>query len=320
MKARTSGAFAMGTHRAQLTPLLVGSSWVMRAVRARLDRLAQLPWPVRIEGPTGSGKGVAARLLHLQSPRREAPFVALPVTMLSEGLELGQLVGHARGAYTGAVVDRAGDVEAAHRGTLFLDEIGVATSRVQLVLLQLLEGEGIRRLGEQHVRLVDVRIVVATNVALARAVLDGTFRSDLYHRLGKLVLRMPALAQHPTDIPEIARHLLRCKSQDVEWPIPPLGPAELAVLLAYPWPGNVRELDSVLSHYAAFGELPDAVVRARRSRDWRDRIDAALCRNGGNKTWAARELGISRKTLHEELRARRLDGDVQSCNVTAPTL
>ncbi len=145
--------------------LLVGSSPVMRRVRDDLARLADLPWAVRIEGPTGSGKGVAARVLHAASGRREGPFVACHVNAVAEGLEVTELVGHTRGAFTGAVQDRIGAFEAAHGGTLFLDELGAASPRVQAALLQLVDEGTVRRLGERRVRPVSTRLVFATTRA-----------------------------------------------------------------------------------------------------------------------------------------------------------
>ncbi len=277
----------------------------MRRVRSQLARLAQVPWPVRLEGPTGSGKGVAARLLHRWSGRGVRPFVALNLNVLSDGLEIAELVGHVRGAYTGAVSDQVGAFEAAHGGTLFLDELAAASPRVQRALLQLIEEGTLRRLGEQRTRRVDVRLLFATNTDLEHAVVAGEFRRDLYYRLGTLVVQMPPLAAHAEDIPELVRHILDHKGRELGTPIPDPSAADLATLIHYSWPGNVRQLDRVLEHYATFGRLPAELGCAPRTADWRAQVDAALARTGGNKSRAARQLGISRKTLHEELKRRQ---------------
>ena len=283
---------------------LIGSSNVMRGVRELLGRLAPLPWPVRIEGPTGTGKTVAARLLHNLSSRASGPFVTCPLNMVAESLAQAELVGYVKGAFTGAVTDYAGAFESAHGGTLFLDEIGTAIAVVQLALLNLLETGEVRRMGEQRSRLVDVRVVFATNAKLEDEVRAGRFRRDLFYRLGDLTIEMPALKDHPEDIPEIAEHIVAKYAGEHRVAARPLGGRELSALQAYEWPGNVRELQSALKHFVALGELPGALQGASRDGHWRTRIDETLAPCNGVKAATARELGVSRKTLHEELRRR----------------
>jgi two-component system response regulator HydG len=284
---------------------LVGSSGVMGAVRRALERLARLPWPVRLEGPSGTGKRVAAHLLHRLSSRRDGPFVPLYLNVLAEGLEISALVGHVRGAFTGATQGFAGAFEAAHGGTLFLDELAAAPPKVQATLLQLVEEGAVRRLGDQRERPLDVRLVFATNVDLRAAVDAGTFRPDLYHRLGSLVVRLPALREHREDIPELVDHFYTEMQRDLAEPLDPLPPAVVDRLQAYDWPGNVRELQHVLQHYVAFGDLPPHLVApGARALDWREHVDAALAAHGGNKSAAARALKVTRQTLYDELNAR----------------
>jgi DNA-binding NtrC family response regulator len=281
---------------------LLGASAVMRDVRAQLVSLAVLPWHVRIEGPTGSGKGLAARVLHGMSARAGAPFVCCHINALADGLEVAELVGHARGAFTGAVGDRPGVFEAAHGGTLFVDEVATASPRTQLALLQLVDEGAVQRLGERRLRRVDVRAVFATNADLWQAVRAGTFREDLYHRLGVLVVRMPALRDHREDIPELAYAILTRKARDVRMESPVLERRDLERLMAFDWPGNVRQLEHVLEHFLAFGRIPDVVRRVGRvPSDWQAQISEAVRRHEGNKAAAARELGISRKTLYRRL-------------------
>jgi DNA-binding NtrC family response regulator len=281
---------------------LLGASGVMRDVRAQLASLAALPWHVRIEGPTGSGKGLAARVLHQMSARAGGPFVCCHINALADGLEVAELVGHARGAFTGAVGDRPGVFEAAHGGTLFVDEVATASPRTQLALLQLVDEGAVQRLGERRLRRVDVRAVFATNADLSQAVRAGTFREDLYHRLGVLVVRMPALRDHRDDIPELAYTILAQKARDVHVENPVLERRDLERLMAFDWPGNVRQLEHVLEHFLALGRIPDVVRRVGRvPSDWQTRLDEAVRRHQGNKAAAARELGISRKTLYRGL-------------------
>jgi DNA-binding NtrC family response regulator len=277
----------------------------MRAVRERLRALAQVPWPVRIEGPTGSGKGLAARVLHRASPRAAGPFVAQSLTLLSPGLELARLVGWVRGAFTGSAGESPGAFESAHGGTLFLDEIACAGTEVQAALLQLLEDGEVRRLGEPRSRRLDVRLVFATNTNLERAVTRGHFREDLYHRLGSLVVQMPALKDHPEDIPEIAAAMLARRAAEAGMEPPRLTPHDLARLLAFDWPGNVRELENALLHLLAVGALPDSL--AVPPAGWRARLEESLLRHGGNKAAVARQLGISRKSLYKALASRATD-------------
>jgi DNA-binding NtrC family response regulator len=284
--------------------LLLGNSKLMERVRGQIAMLARLPWHVRIEGPSGSGKNLAARMLHVLSARARGPFVICSLAMVPDGIELTELVGHRRGAYTGAVEDRAGAFERAHSGTLFLNEIGTASSRTQQALLQLVDEGAFQRLGEERVRSVDVRIVFATNEDLETRIADGSFREDLYHRLGMLVLRMPALSEHVEDIPELTSHLLSEKSRQAGISVSPLTAADMQRLMAYAWPGNVRQLDRAMEHYIAFGSLPDTIDRRPRRSDWREQIDEVLGRCAGNKTAAARALGVSRKLLYEELKRR----------------
>jgi DNA-binding NtrC family response regulator len=280
-------------------PALLGSSARMQAVRERLRTLAVVPWPVRIEGPTGSGKGLAARFLHAASRRAGGLFVSQSLTLLPPGLELARLVGWARGAFTGAAAESPGAFESAHGGTLFLDELACAGPEVQAALLQLLEDGEVRRLGEPRPRRLDVRLVFATNTNLEDAVGSGQFREDLYHRLGSLVVRMPALREHADDIPEIAAAILARRAAEAGLEPPRLSAHDLAGLLALDWPGNVRELENALLHLLAVGALPESL--AAPPEGWRAWLEESLLRHGGNKTAVARQLGISRRTVYRAL-------------------
>jgi two-component system response regulator PilR (NtrC family) len=285
---------------------LLGSSAVMDGVRSRIAMLSALPWHVRIEGPSGSGKGVAARLLHRLSPRHAGPFIECDVNAMAEGLEVADLRGHTRGAFTGAMTDRAGLLEAAHGGTLFIDEIATASMRTQLALLQLVEQRTVQRIGECRTRQVDVRIVFATNANLSELVTAGRFRDDLLYRMGWLVVQMPALSEHREDIPELAAMILNRLAREAERDCPRLTRSVLDRLIAFDWPGNVRQLEGALQEYVAFGKLPDLVCRPGRDpQEWQAELDAVLERNDGSVSGAARELRTSRKAVYKALRRRR---------------
>lgn len=294
----------MGIHPSPSDTVLLGSSPAMRGVREQLGALAGLRWHVRIEGPTGSGKGLAARVLHDLSPRKNGAFVLCHVNALADGLEVAELVGHTRGAFTGAVADTPGLFETAHRGTLFVDEVSTASSRTQLALLQLVDDGTFVRLGERRTRRVDVRAIFATNGDLEQAVLDKTFREDLFHRLGSLVVRMPALRDHPADIPELAVSILARKAQEAGVERPQLRAQDFDRLVHFDWPGNVRQLGHVLEHLIAFGHLPDLAPRLTKltPEEWKAHFEEVIRRYADNKAAAARALGISRKALYRRLK------------------
>ncbi len=281
-------------------PVLLGSSQAIVHVRRQLAQLARVPYPVVFQGRTGTGKTLAARVLHALSPRRDRPFVECRVSNLAHELAIDTLRGHRRGAFTGAVADRRGVFELAHGGTLFLDELGTATPDVQLALIDLVERGVVSRLGDERPLPVDVRLIFATNEVLAAAVAEGRFREDLYWRLGQHHVRMPTLVERLGDIPELADELLAREAARVDFDVAPLDASHLAALSAHDWPGNVRELEGVLQHYVTFGTLPAHVAAAQ----WRDRRDDALREFEGNLSKTAKFLGVSRPTLRKELRRR----------------
>jgi DNA-binding NtrC family response regulator len=272
----------------------------MADVRRQITQLARVPYPVLFEGGTGTGKTLAARVLHALSTRRDQPFVECRVSNLAHELAVDALRGHRRGAFTGAVGDRRGVFELAHGGTLFLDEVGTATPDVQLALLDLVERRIVTRLGDERAFPVDVRLIFATNEVLATAVGEGRFREDLFWRLGQHRIQMPPLAGRRGDIPELVDAILTKEVGRVDFDVPPLSAEHLATLVAHDWPGNVRELEGVLQHYVTFGTLPAHVAAAR----WQDRLDAVLEQFAGNRSRAAEFLGISRPTLRRELQRR----------------
>ena len=284
---------------------LLGSSPAMQAVLAQIAQLAAMPWRVRIEGASGTGKRCAAQMLHALSTRARKPFVRCNLNMIADGREHAELVGWVRGAFTGAIGDHAGDFEAAHEGILFLDEVAVATPKVQLALLQLVDEGIVRRIGDHRARRVDVRVICATNVTLEDEVTAGRFREDLYFRMGTHVVRMPALIEHREDIPEIVEETLAHKQREAGMAARSLSTEELERLRTYDWPGNVRELENVMEHFVTWGSLPEGLLSNPARGTWRRHVDDTLTRYQGNKAAAARALGVSRQTLYQELERRQ---------------
>ena len=299
-------------------PDLIGDSEPMRGLRSALVRAARSPFPVLIEGESGSGKELVARAIHRASARQDRRFSALNCAALSDELAETELFGHARGAYTGAVAERAGLFEEASGGTLFLDEVSELSSAIQAKLLRVLQEHEVRRLGEAHVRRIDTRIVAATNRPLAGEVEAGRFRRDLRYRLDVVRLSIPPLRARLEDVPALVRHVWaglceKTGSRAV------LSPAALAALGRYDWPGNVRELQNVLASLLVASpprgvvpatHLPAHVLRstaltacgslavARREFEARF-VRAALARTEGRTCAAARDLGVSRQGLRK---------------------
>ena len=239
---------------------------------------------VLLRGENGTGKGVFARLLHAGSARRERPFVVVNCPTLSAELLASELFGHARGAFTDAVRDQPGRVEAADGGTLFLDEIGELSPALQAKLLRFLQDKQFERIGEQTTRTADVRIIAATNRDLEADVREGRFREDLLYRLNVVEIRLPPLRERPEDIVRLAERFLAFFARAARRPVPQLSPAAVEVLRAYPWPGNVRELRNAIERalilWPARGHRAGGVPGAhRRAAVERARSSAATARS-----------------------------------------
>jgi len=309
-------------------PDLVGQSEAMCRLRDAVVRAARSPFPVLIEGESGSGKELVARAIHRTSPRRDRRFSALNCAALSDELAEAELFGHARGAFTGAVTERAGLFEESTSGTLFLDEVSELSLRVQAKLLRVLQEHEVRRLGESHVRPIDTRIVAATNKPLADEAQAGRFRRDLRYRLDVVRLCIPPLRERLEDLPALVRHiwsglLEKTGSRAV------LSPGTLAALGRYDWPGNVRELQNVLAslivsspprgpvspmqlpaHVGRCAVLTDTRSLAAARREFELRyVKAALARADGRPAAAARDLGVSRQGLAKVLTRLGLRAD-----------
>ncbi len=296
---------------------LVGRSPAMTALRTSIARVASTAFPVLIEGESGAGKELVARAVHRLSARRDRRFAAINCAALTDELFDAEVFGHTRGAFTGAVGGRVGLFEDAHQGTLFLDEVAELSARAQAKLLRVLQDGEVRRVGDNHGRAVDVRIVAATNRPLAAAAAAGQFREDLVFRLAVVRLAVPPLRERIEDIPALA---LTCWAAAVRhrdtraW----LGPDALAALCRHAWPGNVRELQNVIAglvvaaplrgrvtarHVAEVlrvsepGAAPIEPLDTARRRAERTAVCAALARHGGCRTQAARDLGVTRQGL-----------------------
>lgn len=311
--------------------VLVGRSLAMQKVRQDIARFAPLKFPVLIQGETGSGKELVARMLHEQSGRARGPFVAINAAAIPAELVESELFGHERGAFTGAVGRRRGVFEEASGGTLFLDELGELPLAQQAKLLRVLETREVRRIGSEGSVKVDVRIVCATHRDLAARVAEGHFRLDLLYRLDVLRIHLPPLRDRPEDLPDLARHLMARISAEMGQ-AKTLDDAAIAALLRHPWPGNVRELYATLSRAAAqaegervgiehlvFGSVPASARETseplprqsgictlppppRLPRDLDGEALRALVQEyGGNLSRVARATGLARSTIRDRL-------------------
>jgi len=297
---------------------LVGDSEVMRQLRRRIARVAATDATVLISGESGTGKELVARALHARSGRASGPFVAVNCAAVAGELFEAELFGHEAGAFTGATAARPGRFRQAEGGTLFLDEIGELPERLQPKLLRALQEGVVEPVGGGEGVAVDVRVVAATNRDLQAEVDAGRFRTDLFYRLDVVRLVTPPLREHAEDIPELAEHLLRRAAEETGLPPLPLEPAALDRLQTAAWPGNVRQLANVLTRALiaaderiAEGHLELAPGRSADDAD-PDRfltlaeiearhVAAALARTDGNRTHAARLLGVSRPTVLKKI-------------------
>lgn len=305
---------------------LVGRSPAMIELYNEIARVSPSRSTVLIVGESGTGKELVARAIHKHSPRATRPFIAVNCGALTETLLEAELFGHVRGSFTGAVADRRGLWEEAEGGTLFLDEVGETSPAMQVKLLRALQEGEIRRVGASRSQHVDARVLAATNRDLESDVRAGTFREDLFYRLGVVILRVPPLSERRVDIPLLAERFLRAAAAGGARPMS-FSEQALAQLTAYSWPGNVRELESAVEYAAirargaeiATEDLPAKLQSngaRRRSHDPASALAAlysdlisldelerryliyVLEKTGGNRTRAAEILGIDRRTFY----------------------
>ncbi|MDF1701665.1 MAG: sigma-54 dependent transcriptional regulator [Planctomycetota bacterium] len=325
--AGSSAAKRAEMSRGEVPEGFIGSAPSILAIFRTVSKVAPTNATVLILGESGTGKELVAEALHHASRRADGPFVKVNCAALPESLLESELFGHMRGAFTGAVKDRPGRFEAAHGGTIFLDEVGEVPAHTQVKLLRVLQAREIERVGDNLPRAVDVRMIAATNADLEEAVRKGVFRDDFYFRLKVITIRMPALRERRSDIPALAEHFRVMYTTRHERDVRGFDPQALTMLREYDWPGNVRELENTIEAAVVLAEgdlitedvlpeelggghsvedLPDGdviAIRAGTSLPDAERaiIVDTLQRCGGNKTAAARILGIGLRTLYRKL-------------------
>jgi DNA-binding NtrC family response regulator len=310
---------------------LVGRSRVMRELFQLLETVAATSSTVLITGETGTGKELAARAIHHNSPRRTNRFVALNCSAIPETLLEAELFGHVRGAFTGAVGARQGRLEQAHKGTLFLDEVATMSPALQAKLLRVLQEREFERVGDSHTVKIDVRVIAATHSDLSKMVADGQFREDLYYRLNVIPVQLPPLRERREDIPLLVQHFLQKLSADAGRSPVTISQDALRRLMAYHWPGNIRQLENAIERALAFSQgrsqidvqdLTSDIQQQAAPGDSTDiwfpddgldfaqyieTVELALIRRSlertrGNKRQAAKLLNLKRTTLIEKLK------------------
>ena len=302
---------------------IIGRSAPMQEIFATIERVAPTRATVLLAGESGVGKDLIARAIHFKSPRRDRPLVKINCTALPENLMESELFGYEKGAFTGANTSKPGRFEQADTGTAFLDEIGDVPPAIQVKLLRVLQEREFERLGSNKTRHIDVRIIAATNQDLRAALEQGTFREDLYYRLNVVPLNIPPLRERPEDIPFLAEHFVKKLAAANASPVESITENAIQRLLEYHWPGNVRELENVIERSLVLcsGRRLDAedirLDTAPRSRERtatdflpegmtldeyeQSIIREALRRAAGNKSQAARLLGLTRNALRYRL-------------------
>jgi len=318
---------------------IVGEDPAMLNVMQHVDMVAPTDLSVLIEGETGSGKEFIARSIHYRSQRREKPFIALDCGALPGELANSELFGHVKGAFTGAIQDKAGCFEEAEGGTLFLDEIGNLSHENQVRLLRTIQEKSISRLGDNNVREVDVRIISATNEDLMQDVQEGTFREDLYHRINGFKILLPPLRRRKEDIFAFADRFREQANQDFGKQVKGFTAEVQDIFRRYSWPGNIRELENVVhrcvlleqGEYVHVDTLPEEILQhadesgleqTLRSKlkqpvslkqaamiAEREAIITALNESGYNKSKAAHLLKVDRKTLYNKMREYSIKAD-----------
>ena len=309
-------------------PEIIGQGRAMRELFSMINMVAPTEATVLVTGESGTGKELVARAIHAGSPRAAGPLVAVNCAALSETLLESELFGHEKGAFTGAERRREGRFMAANKGSIFLDEIGEIAQPIQAKLLRVIQEREIQRVGGDKPVGVDVRILAATNRDLKKEVEAGRFREDLYYRLNVVTLTVPPLRDRPEDIPILAQHFLARFAEKNRKRIKGFTPAAMDQLTRGAWPGNVRELENAVERavilsvgeYVSERELPLCQPRESATREAegapsmaglagiplddveREAILATLRETGGNKSEAARVLGITRATLHKKLK------------------
>ncbi|MDD5286256.1 MAG: sigma-54-dependent Fis family transcriptional regulator, partial [Desulfuromonadaceae bacterium] len=303
---------------------MIGLSDQMQRVYSMIEALADVPTTVMISGESGTGKELVAAALHHSGGRAKGPFVKVNCSGLSESLLESELFGHVRGAFTGAIADKVGRFQKADRGTLFLDEIGDISPAIQMRLLRVLQEREFERVGESTPIKVDIRIIAATNKNLAELVSQGTFRQDLYFRLDVVRLTVPPLRERLNDLPLLINHFIRKSNKNLGRDIQGVSDDVVKLIGTHCWPGNVRELEHTIEHASilcksdiiTLRDLPPGLIdtlqydvnTSSNSATFPPRLkkkltlEEALEMSGGNRTRAAKLLGVTRLTVYRQLK------------------
>lgn len=315
---------------------IVGRGRSMREIFQTVERVAPTRATVLLAGESGVGKDMIARAIHQNSPRKTHPFVKINCTAIPENLMESELFGYEKGAFTGATTSKPGKFEQADGGTVFLDEIGDVPGNIQVKLLRILQERQFERLGSNTTRNVDVRVIAATNVDLRAALEEGRFREDLYYRLNVVPINIPPLRERKEDIPFLAIHFVRKLSSELGTEAKEITPAAMDRLVEHPWPGNVRELENTIERSLVLGSgevLQAADIRLEAPRGSNSQATAtqqspllpegetlehweqmiireALRRAKGNKSQAARMLGLTRNALRYRLSQMGLESAI----------
>jgi len=316
---------------------LVGSSIKMKEVFELVESVSYSTATVLIQGESGTGKELVARATHYRSPRRDRPFVAVNCSALTESLLESELFGHMKGSFTGATADKKGLFETASGGTIFLDEIGEIPLSMQVKLLRVLQEGEVKRVGANDTRMVDIRVIAATNKDLQTLMKEGTFREDLYYRLNVITVVLPPLRERADDVPALAYHFLTRYNEKLGKKVTGLEADVLEVLQIYSWPGNVRELENVIERAMVlargetlhmrdlpphlregsfstnadmddFGNLSFNAAKKLAVQAFERRyLKQVLVRTDGNISSASREAGLDRSNFRRILKKHDLD-------------
>jgi DNA-binding NtrC family response regulator len=311
---------------------LVGHDYRMVTVLELIEAVADSKVTVLLQGASGTGKSLIARIIHQRGQRRDQPFVEVSCGAIPETLLESELFGHVRGAFTGAVANKAGRFKTAHGGTIFLDEVSAASPALQVKLLRFLQSHQFEPVGSNKTETVDARVLLATNVDLEREVAAGRFREDLFYRINVVTIEVPPLCDRLGDIPLLAKHLLADANRQMKREILSFDDDAMRVLQRYRWPGNVRELRNVVERavvlckgpYIRVDDLPGKLLetpppttdesawtpmslRQALQEPERRILQAALRANGWNRQATAQALGINRTTLYKKMKRHGLD-------------
>jgi two-component system response regulator AtoC len=302
----------------KLENILVGRTPSMLDIYKTIGSVSHSKVTVLITGESGTGKELIVRAIHYNSPWKEEPFIAVNCTALTETLLESELFGHTKGSFTGAQADKRGKFELAGEGTIFLDEIGEISQKIQVMLLRVLQEREFERVGGEKTIPMRARIIAATNRDLKEEVVKGRFREDLYYRLNVVSIHVPPLRERKEDIPLLVQHILRRINTELHTNVNKVSDATMERILSHDWPGNVRELENILTRGVVLSKsdvLEESVIplgtsmQVSQTPNWRrslaevevEHIVRVLEGTGGNRTEAAKVLGISKPTLYSKL-------------------